>query len=290
MLEAGLCNYVLITYGHNARSGDSMKKLLFAMSGDDAIFGHFGATAGYAMAARRAMHEFKTGPQTWKQIAVGQRKWANLNPRAMMYKQTMSDRDYDTAPRVVEPFGLYDNCLISDGGRACIVTTLERARDLRHPPVTLMGLGMDNPSADLVRADYLTGPTGARRAGHQALRMAGITLEDIDACQIYDCFTYTVEITLQDYGFFQPGEGCDWLRGGTIEPGGSMPVNTSGGLLSEAYQMGMTPLTEGVMQLMGRCEERQLGPQTKTRNPEIILCSDNGGILQSHACYILRRV
>jgi acetyl-CoA acetyltransferase len=290
VLEAGLCNYVLITYGHNARSGDSMRKLLFAMSGDDAVFGHFGATAGYAMAARRAMHEFKTGPQTWKQIAVGQRKWANLNPRAMMYKQTMSDRDYDTAPRVVEPFGLYDNCLISDGGRACIVTTLERALDLRHPPVTLMGLGMDNPSADLVCADYLAGPTGARRAGHQALKMAGITLEDIDACQIYDCFTYTVEITLQDYGFFQPGEGGDWLKGGTIEPGGSMPVNTSGGLLSEAYQMGMTPLTEGVMQLMGRCEERQLGPQTKTRNPEIILCSDNGGILQSHACYILRRI
>ena len=290
VLEAGLCTHVLITYGHDARSGDSMKKLLFAMSGDDAVFGHFGATAGYAMAARRAMHEFETGPETWKQIAVGQRKWANLNPRAMMYKQTMTGHDYDTAPRVVEPFGLFDNCLISDGGRACIVTTLERARDLAHPPVTLMGLGMDNPSAELVRAGFLAGPTGAYRAGRQALEMAGITLADIDACQIYDCFTYTVEITLQDYGFFKPGEGCDWLKGGTIEPGGSMPVNTSGGLLSEAYQMGMTPLTEAVMQLMGRCGERQLGRQTNTREPRIILCSDNGGILQSHACYILRRI
>jgi acetyl-CoA acetyltransferase len=119
--------------------------------------------------------------------------------------------------------------------------------------------------------------------------MAGITLNDIDACQIYDCFTYTVEITMQDYGFFGPGEGENWFSGGTIEPGGRMPVNTSGGQLSEAYHMGLAPLTEGVMQLMGRCGERQLGPETGTKKPEIILCSDNGAILQTHSCYILRR-
>jgi acetyl-CoA acetyltransferase len=289
VLEAGLCNYVLISYGHDARSGDSMTRLLLTMSGDDAIFGHFGATAKYAMAARRAMHEFRTGPETWKQIAVGQRKWANLNPQAVMYGRPMTGEDYDRSPWVVEPFRLADNCLVTDGGRACIVTTLERALDLRHPPVTLMGLGMHNPSADIAQASHLAGPTGARRAGAAALRMAGITLNDIDACQIYDCFSYTVEITLQDYGFFGPGEGRDWFEGGTIEPGGRMPVNTSGGQLSEAYQMGLTPLTEGVMQLMGRCGERQLGPKTGNKTPEIILCSDNGGLLQTHACYILRR-
>jgi acetyl-CoA acetyltransferase len=119
--------------------------------------------------------------------------------------------------------------------------------------------------------------------------MADIGLGDIDACEIYDCFTYTVEITLQDYGFFNPGEGEDWFKGATIEPGGRMPVNTSGGLLSESYFMGLTPLTEAVMQLMGRCGERQLGPETNTRAPQIILCSDNGAILQTHACHILRR-
>jgi acetyl-CoA acetyltransferase len=289
VLEAGLCSYVLISYGHDARSGDSMTRLLLAMSGDDAVFGHFGATAKYAMAARRAMHEFHTGPETWKQIAVGQRKWANLNPQAMMYDRSMTEADYDRSPWVVEPFRLADNCLVTDGGRACILTTLERARDLRHPPVTLMGLGMHNPAADIAQARHLAGPTGARQAGAAALRMAGITLNDIDACQIYDCFSYTVEITLQDYGFFGPGEGKDWFQGGTIEPGGRMPVNTSGGQLSEAYQMGLTPLTEGVMQLMDRCGERQLGPMTGNKKPEIILCSDNGGLLQTHACYILRR-
>jgi acetyl-CoA acetyltransferase len=289
VLEAGLCRYVLISYGHSARSGDSAKRLLLSMTGEDAVFGHFGVTAEYAMAARRAMHEFQTGPETWKQIAIGQRKWANLNPRAMMYKRPMTEADYDVSSWLVEPFRLADNCLVTDGGRACILTTLERARDLPHPLVTIIGLGMFNSSSEIAMAHHLAGPTGARQAGAMALRMAGITLDDIDACEIYDCFTYTVEITLQDYGFFKPGEGKDWFQGGTIEPGGRMPVNTSGGQLSEAYQMGLTPLTEGVMQLMGRCEERQLGPKTGNRTPEIILCSDNGAVLQTHACYILRR-
>ena len=99
-----------------------------------------------------------------------------------------------------------------------------------------------------------------------------------------------VGYTRQDYGFFGPGEGEDWFKGGTIEPGGRMPVNTSGGQLSEVYFMGLTPLTEGVMQIMGRCGDRQLGPTTNTREPKIILCSDNGGILQSHMTVILRRL
>jgi acetyl-CoA acetyltransferase len=178
---------------------------------------------------------------------------------------------------------------MTDGGRAMVITSTERARNLRHPPVLIMGVGQHNPSYDVHQATHLTGPTGAKKAGETALRMAGITLNDIDACEIYDCFTYTVEITLQDYGFFGPREGEDWLKKGTIEPGGRMPVNTSGGQLSEGYYMGLTPLSEAAMQLMGRCGERQLGPATKTKSPEVILCSDNGGILQTHSCIVLRR-
>ena len=289
VLDAGLCNYVLISYGHNGRSSDSFLRVMMDMGGDDKVFGHFGAAAGYALAARRAMHTFRTGPETWKHIAVGQRKWANLNPRAMLHSQPMSFEDYYNSRMTVEPFRLFDNCLIGDGGRAYIVTSAERARDLKHPPVLIMGLGQHNPASDLQTATFMTGNTGAKKAAERAFGMAGIGLGDIDACEIYDCFTYTVEITLQDYGFFGPGEGEDWFTGGTIEPGGRMPVNTSGGLLSESYFMGLTPLTEAVMQLMGRCGERQLGPETNTRTPQIILCSDNGAILQTHACHILRR-
>lgn len=289
MLESGLCNTVVISYGHSAHSGNAMQKALMERGENNAVFGHFGAAAGYAMAARRAMCDFDTGPDTWKQIAVGQRKWANLNPSAAMYRRTLGFEDYYSAQWIVEPFRLFDNCLITDGGRAVVVTSAERARDLPHRPALIMGLGQYNPSTDVSQATHLAGPTGAKTAGEAALRMAGIGLDAVDACQIYDCFTYTVEITLQDYGFFSPGEGRDWLAGGTIEPGGRMPVNTSGGQLSEAYFMGLTPLSEAVMQLMGRCGDRQLGAGTRTREPEVILCSDNGAVLQCHSSVVLRR-
>jgi acetyl-CoA acetyltransferase len=290
VLDAGLCRYVLVSYADNALSARRPDRHSGHILDDNApVFGQFGAVAGYAMAAQRGMYTFHTGPETWKQIAVGQRKWANLNPIATMADRPLTDEDYDRAPYIVEPFRLYDNCLISDGGRAYIVTSVERARDLKHPPAIIMGLGQHYPARDIAQSTTMAGPTGARIAGEMAFRMAGIILEDVDACEIYDCFTYAVEITLQDYGFFGPGEGEDWFKGGTIEPGGRMPVNTSGGQLSEVYFMGLTPLTEGVMQIMGRCGARQLGPATHTREPEIILCSDNGGILQSHMTAILRR-
>ena len=287
VLEAGLCNYVVLCYADNPSSGD---RKLAQNQGNNAAFGHFWGMADYAMAARRAMHIFRTGPETWKEIAVGQRKWANLNPKAMMYDHPLAFQDYYNSGWVVEPFRSCDRRLISDGGRACVITSVERARDLRHRPAVIMGIGQHNPSWDIQRSTTMAGPTGAKIAGEIAFEMAGITIDDIDACQIYDCFTYTVEITLQDYGFFGPGEGEDWFRGGTIAPGGRLPVNTSGGQLSEAYFMGLTQITEGTMQIMDRCGDRQLGPKTNTKKPEIVLCSDNGGILQTHACIILRRL
>jgi acetyl-CoA acetyltransferase len=288
-LEIGLCNYVVISYAYNPLAGGDF----FGPRIDNynkAVFGQFGATSEYAMAARRAMHTFHTGPETWKHIAAGQRKWANLNPIAVMHDRIMTFEDYYKSRWVVEPFRLLDSCLITDGGRACVITSVERARDLRHPVVAVMGIGQHNPVYEIEQATNMAGPTGAKISGEMAFDMAGITLADIDACEIYDCFTYTVEITLQDYGFFKPGEGEDWFKGGTIGPGGSMPVNTSGGQLSEAYFMGLTPLTEATIQLRGECGTHQLGPQTNTRTPEIILCSDNGGVLQTHSTIILRRL
>ena len=126
-----------------------MKDMLVTFSGDDAVFGHFGATGGYAMAARRAMHTFGTGPATWKQIAVGQRKWANLNPNAMMHDKRLTEDDYDNAKPMVAPFNIFDNCLITDGGRAIVVTSVERARDLKQPPAVIMGMGQHHPSTEI---------------------------------------------------------------------------------------------------------------------------------------------
>jgi acetyl-CoA acetyltransferase len=282
----GLANYVLCTYGEDARSGPSEYGTALNGGGE---YGLFGPAACYALAARRAMYEFDTGPETWKEIAVATRRWANLNPRATMYSKTMNYEDYYKSRMIVEPFRLFDICQISDSGRAFIVTTAERARDLKKRAVYIMGIGQDHPSNNPQQADHLTGPTGAKNSGDHALRMAGITLKDIDACEIYDCFTYTVEVELMDYGFYDRGEGRDFLKAGRLGPGGNFPLNTSGGLLSEAYQMGFTPLTEAVVQLQGEAGDRQLGSKTGTREPEIILVSNNGGVMQTHSTLILRR-
>jgi len=282
----GIANYVVCTYGENARSGIS--EYGSALNGG-LQYGMFGPASAYALAARRGMHEFGTGPETWAEIAVAQRKWANLNPMATMYKKPMSYEDYYNSIFVIEPFRLFDICLISDGGRAFIVTTAERARDCRKPPVYIMGMGQDHPANNTPQADYLTGPTGAKRSGEEAYAMADITKDDVDACEIYDCFTYTVELELMDYGFFRRGEGKDFLKADRLAPGGDFPLNTSGGLLSEVYCQGFTPLTEAVLQLRGEGGERQLGTKTDTNEPEIILVSNNGGALQTHSTLILRR-
>lgn len=276
----GQANYVLCIYASMEASG----RPIFMMGGmprSSAAFGLFGAAMEYGLAARRAMHEFGTGPETWAEIAMSTRKWANLNPRATMFDKPMSKEDYLAEPWIAEPFRRADCCLVSDGARAFIVTTADRAKALRKPPVYISGLGQHHHTADVIQTKYATGPTGAKESGAAAFRMAGITLNDISACEIYDCFTYTVELTMQSYGFFKRGEGKDFFKNGRTGPGGQLPVNTSGGLLSEVYYMGFTPLTEGVIQLRGEGGPRQI------KDPQFILCSGNGGILQTHSTVIL---
>lgn len=281
-LEMGLCKYVVISYADNPLSSGA--DFLIRMNDiwsdmHHVMYGHFGATSMFGMMAQRDVHTGRScGPEAWKHIAVGLRKWANLNPAAMMHEHTMTFDDYFNARWVVEPFRLYDNCLINDGGRAYVITSLERARDLKHRPAVIMGHGLANPSFDDAQLKRLERPSGIKLSGEMAFNMAGITINDIDACEPYDCFSWGVESDLIDFGFFGPGEGAGWFQGGTTEPGGRMPIGTSGGLLSEAYYMGVTPLTEAVMQLMGRCGDRQLGPKTGNKEPEIILCWDKGGL------------
>jgi len=286
-LTYGMANYVVCTYGESALTTGQGTGRFGHGYGENTAFGMFGDSAGYAMAARRGMHQLETGPETWSHIAVAQREWANLNPRAIMNDKTMTHDDYYNSHFVVEPFRQFDICQVTNSGRAFVMTTAERAINLKHRPVYILGIGQDHPSTSIVQANFMTGPTGAKESGKEALNMAEATLNDIDACQIYDCFTYTVELTMMDYGFFGPGEGKDFFANGRTAPGGELPVNTSGGLLSEAYQMGFTPLTEAVVQLQGRAGQRQLGPQTKTKEPKTMLVSGNGGILQTHATVIL---
>ena len=291
LLESGVCHYILICYGDNGRT--EKRAFVSELCGDmptdeNAAYGNLSLMAKYALLARRAMYEYGTGPQVWKQIASCQRQWACLNPRAAMYNKPMTPEDYLATEYMVEPFRMLDATMITDGGRAILLTTAERARDLRQPPVYISGFGVSHPSTLPLWQNFQDTTAGAAVAAERAFEMADVTRDDIDACQIYDCFTYTVEATLRDYGFFPPDGSAAFFTPERIGPGGSLPVNTSGGLLSEAYCMGLTPVSEAVMQLSNRCGARQLGVLPNTKKPKLMLCSDNGETFQSHLCLILK--
>jgi acetyl-CoA acetyltransferase len=252
----------------------------YSQAGDlPAAYGAFGVNALYALVARRHMHRFGTTEDQLGAIAVAQRAFAHGNPLAQLRDVPLTLEDYRASRWVVEPFHLLDCCLVSNGGVAVIVTSRERARDLRPPPVHVLGMGQGHPGGD--PAETLT--SGARIAGRTAFEMAGLTLGDVDFCELYDCYTFTVLVTLEDYGFCAKGEGGPFVGGGRTGPGGALPVNTGGGQLSSYYMWGMTPVSEAVIQLRGEGGDRQL-----ERN-RICLVSGNGGVLSTHSCLLLGR-
>lgn len=243
-------------------------------------YGYFGANCGYALAARRHMELYGTTSQQLGAIAVAQRAWACKNPRAQM-RTPITLADHQASRYVVEPLRLLDCCLVSNGGVAVIVTSAERARDLKQKPAYILGMGQGHPGDTQHAGREPQVHTGARLAGETAFRMAGITPQDISACELYDCYTYTVLVTLEDYGFCKKGEGGPFVQDGKLGPGGSLPTNTGGGQLSGYYMWGMTPLSEAVIQLQGNGGERQLA------DPRYILVTGNGGVLSYHGCLIL---
>lgn len=245
--------------------------------GLDAAYGQFGVNAMYAMVAQRHMHLYGTTGDHLGAIAVAARQWANRNPAAQFHAAPMTLDDYHRSRWVVEPFHLFDCCLVSNGGLAVIVTSADRARDLARPPVYLWGMGQGHPGGD--PAETLT--SGAPLAKATAFSMAGITLADIDVAELYDCYTFTVLVTLEDYGFCKKGEGGPFVADGRIAPSGALPVNTGGGQLSSFYMWGMTPVSEAVIQLRGEGGARQV-PDAK-----VALVSGNGGILSTHATLVL---
>jgi len=211
---------------------------------------------------------------------VGQRGWAQMNPRAQMRKP-MTIEDYHASRWVVEPLHLFDCCLVSNGGVAVIVTSPERARTLRQPPVYLRGFGQCAPGDPARSGREPAIHTGATRSGELALRQAGIELADVDVLELYDCYTYTVLVTLEDYGFCAKGEGGAFVADGRLGPGGDLPCNTGGGQLSSYYMWGFTPLSEGVIQARGHGGERQVEAH------DHVLVSGNGGALNFHSTTIL---
>ena len=158
-----------------------------------------------------------------------------------------------------------------------IVTDATRAKDLNHPPVSVLGYGQGHPGTDAIE----TLSTGATIAGPTAFAMAGVGPADIAVAELYDCYTFTVLVTLEDYGFCRKGEGGPFVESGITHAGGTLPVNTGGGQLSSLYMWGMTPVVEAVIQLRGDGGDRQVD------GADTALVSGNGGILATHSCLIL---
>jgi acetyl-CoA acetyltransferase len=239
-----------------------------------------GPNSLYALAARRHMVRFGTTSEQFGAIAVAQREWAGLNPLAQM-REPMTVADHQASRWVADPFHLYDCCLVSNGGVAVIVTSAERAADLAQPPVHVIGWAQEHPGHSLRRDDDFGIVSGAARSGPRALAMAGLTIDDVDVAELYDCYTFTVLITLEDYGFCAKGEGGPFAESGALGPNGTVKVNTGGGQLSSYYLWGMTPLSEAVIQARGQGGDRQVADH------DVVIVSGNGGILDHHSTLVL---
>jgi len=265
----GIANHVLLPAGWNGYSGARVRQ---TVSNDlDSIPG--GAIARdfylphgftvppqwYSVMARRHMHEFGTRHEQLGAIAVTMRKHAQLNPAAVMHGKPMTLDDYMASPMLADPYRFFDCCLETDGAAAVVVTSEERARDLPGKPITIMSAACGQPyPADEItnRKDIFR--TGLTIAAPEAFGKAGVQPSDADFAMVYDCFTFEVLQQLEEVGFCKRGEGGSFVEDGRIELGGELPVNTHGGLLSEAHVLGMSHIVEAVRQLRGEAGARQV--------------------------------
>lgn len=270
-VHGGVANHVLLTAGRLGYSAQRVSRtsegaiaphpVMRHVDEFERPFGNSVAAQWFAHAAIRHMYEYGTEGDDLGRIAVACRRHANMNPRALMHAKPMTLEDHRASPVITEPFRLFDCSLESDGAVALIVTSVERARDLAKEPVVLRGFGEGHgtPPTSITQKRDMTTLEGVRLAGERVFRMAGLRPSDIDCAQIYDGFTWTLLAALEDLGFCEKGEAGSFVRDGRIEIGGALPVNTSGGLLSEGHCSGGNLLTEGVRQLRGEVEaERQV--------------------------------
>jgi len=278
-IHGGLCEVALILYGSTAASSAMAIGTGMGGAGRDPVasfISPYGMTTvgSYALVAQRHMHLYGTRSEQLAGIAVAMRKHASLNPHAKMRKLITVD-DVMESRVISEPLHLLDCCIISDGGGAVVVTSLEHARDLAKPPVVLLGCGEAVCHQELGAPDLLT--IAAKQSSENAFAMSGVSHDDIDLCAIYDSFTITVLATLENLGFCKPGEGGAFVEDGRIGLGGALPVNPDGGGLSSNHpgMRGIFLVIEATRQLRGECGERQVD------DAGIALVHGTGGTLGS---------
>ncbi len=256
-IAGGLCNHVLIPAGRNVSSGARAGVRIHQMPQFHLVTeyelpqGAIAPAQLYAPMARRHMELYGTTSRHFAEIAVSTRANAVRHANAIM-KKPITVEDHQASRMIADPFRLLDCSLESDGGAALVVSAAERARDMRQPPVTVLGMAEghpDSPSSITQRPDLTR--LGLYKAAPRAFGMAGVGHADIDVAEIYDCFTFIVLCQLEDMGFCAKGEGGPFAADGKLRLGGALPTNTHGGLLSQAHMLGMNHVVELVRQLRG---------------------------------------
>jgi acetyl-CoA acetyltransferase len=276
-IEAGQCDVALVTLADNPRTGN--RQAYEKAWGDDAVFGWFSVVASYAMIARRHMHDHGTTEEQLARIAIAARAHGAANADAQLRKP-LSMEEYFASPWVVEPLRRADCCLISDGAAAVVVMSAERARKRGvRAPVPILGFGQGNSSSDVPLRRDLT-ETKADVSARTAYAMARLGPKDIDVAQIYDCFTITALMTLEAYGLCPRGRSAEFFEEGGFGVDGRLPLNTSGGLLSETGMPGLQLVLEGVRQMRGTSSNQKKGAKT-------CIVSNQGGIMHTHSTLIL---
>ena len=278
-IEAGQCEVAVVSLADNPATGT---RAAYEKSyGDDgsALFGWFSTPAGYAMVAQRHMAQYGTTSDQLGAIAVACRKHGAANPHAQL-RRPLTLEQYRESRLIVEPLRRDDCCLVSDGAAAVVLMSARKAAELKVAhPVPVLGFGQGQTSWDVaLRPDLTT--TAATVSAQTAFDMAGLKPADIDVAQIYDCFTICALMTLEAYGFCVKGEGGHFVEGGRIEIGGDLPINTSGGLLSETGMPGMQLVLEGVRQMRGDSVNQIKGARK-------CVVSNQGGIMHTHSTLIL---
>jgi acetyl-CoA acetyltransferase len=280
-IDAGLCEVALIAYGSTQRSAGGR-----LVSGSETLpyeapYRPRYPVSMYALAASRHMHEYGTTREQLAEVVVAAREWAKLNPRAFV-RDDLSVEDVLDSRMVSSPLTVLDCCLVTDGGGAVLATSAGRARNLRKPPVYLLGAGEAHWHRNISQMPNLT-VSAAAESGRRAYRMAKIVPEDVDVAMLYDAFTINTVLFLEDLGFCEKGEGGAFVSGGRISPGGELAVNTNGGGLSYNHpgMYGLLLLVEATRQLRGECGERQVA------GTNMALVHGNGGVLSSQVSAVL---